>query len=286
MANMNLDLGDTRKIIKAASDRGMLRNQLAYVLATAYHETGAKMRPVAESLNYSVDGLIKTFSRARISAADANKYGRTSNRPANQQAIANCVYGGEWGKKNLGNTQSGDGWKYRGMGLGQITGRANYKKFGIADAPEKALDPEVAIRILIDGMVNGKFTGVKLSSYITLSKSDFVGARKIINGTDKAEQIAKYALEYDSDLKRIGYGVDSVSVTPAPDPDPEVKPEPVAKSKRLWTWLTAAGGINVLGFGGLHKDAQLAIIAVVTVVAAYAIYTIPQIKDSIKGLFE
>lgn len=76
------------------------------------------------------------------------------------------------------------------------------------------------------------------------------------------------------------------STTSIEVPAPETKPEPVAKSKRLWTWLTAAGGINVLGFGGLHKDAQLAIIAVVTVVAAYAIYTIPQIKDAIKGLFE
>lgn len=214
---MNLNLGDTQLIIKEAAKCGLLRNQLSYVLATAYHETGAKMMPVAESLNYSVDGLIKTFSRARISAADANKYGRNSNHPANQQAIANCVYGGEWGKKNLGNTQQGDGWKYRGMGLVQITGRSNYKKFGIEDNPESALDPLKAIDILLSGMIDGTFTGKKLSDYITLQKSDFVGARRIINGTDKAEQIAKYAREYDSDLKKIGYG-EAVKDTPKEEP--------------------------------------------------------------------
>ena len=48
MANLNLDLGDTRLIIDTAKSHGVLRNQLAYTLATTYHETGHTMKPVRE----------------------------------------------------------------------------------------------------------------------------------------------------------------------------------------------------------------------------------------------
>lgn len=113
-------------------------SHMAYVLATSWHETGTKMQPVTENLNYSVEGLLKTFGRHRITEAQARRYGRTNNQPANQQAIANTVYGGEWGLKNLGNTKTDDGWRYRGRGLPQITGRTNYTKFGIADTPINA----------------------------------------------------------------------------------------------------------------------------------------------------
>ena len=50
-----------------------------------------------------MSGLLTTFSRNRISEVDANKYGRTLTQPANQVAIANILYGGEFGKKQLGN---------------------------------------------------------------------------------------------------------------------------------------------------------------------------------------
>jgi putative chitinase len=61
-----------------------------------------------------------------------------------------------------GNEKSGDGWHYRGRGLVQITGEANYTKFGCAQNPDMALAPESAIRILFDGMINGGFTGKSL----------------------------------------------------------------------------------------------------------------------------
>lgn len=89
------------------------------------HVESAGYTTLTESLNYSVDGLLKTFGRHRISEADARKFGRAPGRPANQSAIANLVYGGVWGRKNLGNTEPGDGWLYRGSGLKQITGRSN-----------------------------------------------------------------------------------------------------------------------------------------------------------------
>lgn len=89
-----------------------------------------------ENLNYSAEALISKFGRHRISIADANKFGRTKDHPAHQNALANILYGGEWGKKNLGNTEPGDGWKYRGGGDKQITGRANYREAGYEDNPD------------------------------------------------------------------------------------------------------------------------------------------------------
>lgn len=82
-----------------------------------------------ESLNYSSEALIKMFSRQRISIEQANKYGRTDEHKANQPAIANCIYGGDWGKKNLGNTLTNDGWDFRGSGPIQATGRGIITQF-------------------------------------------------------------------------------------------------------------------------------------------------------------
>lgn len=101
--------------------------RLAAFLAQVGHESQGFAASV-ESLNYSVDGLLATFSRARISEADARALGRADGRPADQVAIANTVYGGEWGRVNLGNTEPGDGWRYRGRGPTQLTGRANYAR--------------------------------------------------------------------------------------------------------------------------------------------------------------
>lgn len=98
--------------------------RLAHFFAQADHESGLK--PKVENLNYSVLGLIDTFGSKRISHTQAYEYGRSANHSANQQAIANIVYGGTWGRENLGNTQPGDGWKYRGRGIFQVTGRSNY----------------------------------------------------------------------------------------------------------------------------------------------------------------
>lgn len=77
-----------------------------------------------ENLNYSAQALIDKFSaHGRISVEDAKKYGRTPEHKANQEAIANCIYGGEWGKINLGNVEPDDGYTFRGSGAVQGTGR-------------------------------------------------------------------------------------------------------------------------------------------------------------------
>jgi putative chitinase len=165
---------------------------LAYIMATPHLETGKRFEPVTENLNYSVQGLLSTFGRHRISAADAARYGRASGRPANQEAIANLIYGGAWGRDNLGNTQAGDGWRFRGRGLSQITGRANYTKFGLAENPEAAGELKTAAHIVVGGMIKGTFTGKKLSNYFDADSDDPVNARQIINRLDRAEDIAGY----------------------------------------------------------------------------------------------
>lgn len=105
--------------------------RIAGFLSQIAHES-ARLEQLSENLNYSVDALLGKFGRHRISEADARRLGRAPGRPAQQEAIANAIYGGEWGRKNLGNFVHGDGWRYRGRGLKQLTGRANYDRCGAA----------------------------------------------------------------------------------------------------------------------------------------------------------
>lgn len=87
-------------------------------------------------------------------------------------------------------------WPYIGRGLIQITWKTNYAKYGITN-PADALTWPVALKVAFDGMIFGRFTGAKLSDYIKPGKKpDFIGARRIINGTDRAKLIAGYANSY------------------------------------------------------------------------------------------
>jgi putative chitinase len=78
-----------------------------------------------------------------------------------------------------------------GNGLVQITWEDNYRKYGLT-RPEQAREWPNALHIMFDGMTNGKFTGKALKHYFNDRKNDPVGARKIINGTDKQHLIAGY----------------------------------------------------------------------------------------------
>lgn len=95
-----------------------------------------------ENLNYSTDALIKRFGRHRISVDDAQRFGRRPGQRADQQAIANTLYGGPWGLKNLGNVKPGDGWRHRGMGAKQLTGLANHRRCGEAIGEDFVNHPE------------------------------------------------------------------------------------------------------------------------------------------------
>lgn len=93
----------------------------AHFIAQTGHESSG-FRKVEEGLNYSESALLSMFSK-RITPAQAKKYGRNELHPADQKMIANIIYANRNGN---GDIESGDGYRYRGRGLIQITGKANY----------------------------------------------------------------------------------------------------------------------------------------------------------------
>jgi putative chitinase len=129
--------------------------RIAHAFAQQSVETGG-FSAMVESLNYSQKGLRATFSSKRISDADCQRLGRKPGAPALspavQEEIANIVYGGAFGKQQLGNDQPGDGWRFRGRGAKQTTGRFNYNDVmkltgidAIAD-PDQLADPDIGMR--------------------------------------------------------------------------------------------------------------------------------------------
>lgn len=120
------------ELLRQMDDVGIVTpKRAAHFLGQIYVESGG-FETVVENLNYSAKSLKVMFGRHRISLADADKFGRTADHPAHQNALANILYGGEFGRERLGNTEPGDGWRFRGRGLKQLTGRDNYKRFSHA----------------------------------------------------------------------------------------------------------------------------------------------------------
>jgi predicted chitinase len=148
---------------------------LAYLLATAHHETDRTIQPIREY------GGTAYFTR------------RYDPPPTGQNPqIA----------RQLGNTQRGDGAKFSGRGFVQLTGRRNCTDWGkrlgidLVGNPALAMEIDVATRILVDGSLLGTFTGKKLSDYLHDKVTDWRNARRVINGLDKANLIAGCALKY------------------------------------------------------------------------------------------
>lgn len=150
---------------------------LAYILATAYHETAFTMHAVRETLANSDEQ-----AAARLEAAwDAGKL--------------------TWVKTQYWRRDP-DGKYWFGRGLVQLTFKANYKTLGdainvdLVGDPDRALELGVAVKIIFHGMLNGSFTGHKLGDYFNTTKSDWVNARRIVNGLDRADAIAGYGKAY------------------------------------------------------------------------------------------
>lgn len=100
--------------------------RIAGMLGNSQVECG-KGRLLEESFNYRADRLRAVYG-ARATPMAAALCRVEGLREADQPAIANIVYGGPWGLKNLGNKEPWDGWTYRGRGALQVTGRANYER--------------------------------------------------------------------------------------------------------------------------------------------------------------
>lgn len=164
-------------ILAACSDAHWPLPWTAYALATAYHETAHTMQPIKER------GGVAYFTRM---------YDVTGLRPGLAQS--------------MGNTTPGDGAKYCGRGYVQLTWKANYAKaekalsVPLVSNPDLAMRPDIAAQIMVRGMEGGWFTGKSLKTYF---KSDgpaftemFREARRIINGLDRADDVAMYAAEF------------------------------------------------------------------------------------------
>lgn len=105
----------------------------AHFFAQTAHESG-NFKAFSENLNYSADGLTKIFGKY-FTAANAGAYAR------NPEKIANRVYASRMGN---GDEKSGDGWKYRGRGALQLTGKDNYKAFAdYLKKPEIMTNPDL-----------------------------------------------------------------------------------------------------------------------------------------------
>jgi putative chitinase len=154
--------------------------RVAGFLSQIGHESAGFSRLV-ENLNYSADGLLATFSRRRISAEDAQKHGRRRGQPANQVKLANLLYGGAFGREQLGNTQPGDGWAFRGRGLKQLTGRDNYRRCGDALRIDLIGNPDLLLLPANAAMSAGWFWSTnKLNDIADLG--DVLGMTRRVNG--------------------------------------------------------------------------------------------------------
>lgn len=150
----------------------------AYILATAYHETAHTMQPVRETLASS-----DTQAVARLESA--------------------------WNKGKLPWVSrpywrfDGEGKTWLGRGYVQLTHKANYARAGeelgvdLVGNPSAAMNPDLAAQILVRGCMGGWFTGQRLSDYLP---GDYKGARRVVNGTDRAAEIARYASKFEAAL--------------------------------------------------------------------------------------
>lgn len=165
---------------------------LAYMLGTAFHETGATMQPIKEY------GNLAYFTRM---------YDVQGKRPD----VA----------KRMGNTKPGDGARYCGRGFVQLTWQINYKRAGyvlgidLVNNPDLALVPDVAARIMFEGMTDAtmifedhtsiapsfSFTGRTLEQYFNDSREDWISARRVINGLYHAAVIAETAQDFYAALQ-------------------------------------------------------------------------------------
>lgn len=178
-------------IINACHMAGWGVSWVAYALATAYHETAHTMMPIKER------GGEAYFHRM---------YDIRGARPAKA--------------KELGNLSPGDGAKYAGRGYPQTTGKSNYAKatkalralgfdIDLVAEPDRMMEPAVAAATMISGMEGGWFTGRDLADDLPRkgpgTLRQFFLSRDIINGTDKDDEIAAYAIDFQSGLLAGGY---------------------------------------------------------------------------------
>lgn len=210
-----LQVDGLNAILDEAERRRMADSRpVSYILATTHHETAATMQPIRE-----------------IGKGAGRAYGKPDQKT---------------------------GKVYYGRGYVQLTWIDNYRTMGrllgvdLVNEPDLALDPKIAAQILFEGMLRGSFTGRALGHYFTPTRTDWVGARRIINGTDRAARIADLARDYNEGLRAAGWTGSVTAEKPvqpsSPDPAPSMpapRPAPPAPAPSqphggFWSRLSAA----------------------------------------------
>jgi len=182
---------------------------IAYILATAYHETGRTMQPVRET-------FAMTDEQAAARLEKAWKAGKL-----------------KWVKTPYWRPDE-DGKYWIGKGYVQITHKRNYERLGpmvgvdLVAEPDLAMQPDVAAKILVVGMLRGAFTGKALSDYVP---GDYVGARRIVNGNDRARKIAEYAKAFETAL-RAAYTAEPLVLDRQPTKEPSAPQRPITEPVR------------------------------------------------------
>jgi putative chitinase len=157
--------------VAAYYDLNVRVERLAGFLAQVAHESD-NFTAIRENMNYSADGLQKIFGKYFPTDDLAQQYARQPEK------IANRVYAN---RMNNGDESSGDGWKFRGRGLIQLSGRANYTKF--SQALDMSLDDTIAYMETPAGAASSAgwyWDTNKLNAYCDIG--DFIGLTKRING--------------------------------------------------------------------------------------------------------
>lgn len=149
--------------------------RLQHFMAQIYPETDG-LKFVEENLRYSAKRLTEVWPGRFPTLAAAQPF---ANNP---QALANKVYGGR-----LGNNRSGDGWRYRGRGMMQTTGRSNYRAAGYEDDPDALADPATGLRAALTFWKDNGCNAIA-------DRDDVAALRKRINGGSHGLADARDAL--------------------------------------------------------------------------------------------
>ncbi len=246
-------------MIKAMDKKGITDPTMrAAIMAQVAHESGG-FRALSENLNYSAEGLNKIFPKYFKNAGrDAAEYAR------NPEKIANIVYGGRMGN---GPPESGEGYLYRGRGFIQLTGKNNYKKYGVTN-PDELLQPERAAEVAVDYMMGyrGDWNNIE-------------AVTKYVNGgyhglSDRASYFEGF--KTDSEVSTPG----AMPATSTATSESSAAPAPVAAPAAMTaaaTTTTGAAPSSTGGGGGTAPAAMTAAATTPEVSAAPAAAPVPTI---------
>lgn len=154
--------------------------RLSHFIGQLMHES-ALFTTVTENLNYTPSALLRTFNTPtiiRFTAQTANLLGRTDKQRANREMIANIAYANRMGN---GPRESGDGWRFRGRGLIQITGRVNYADVGKAIGIDCLNNPDLLVLPLYACLSAGHYWNSRKLNALA-DADDLTGITKRING--------------------------------------------------------------------------------------------------------